>query len=444
MNSYSLKEIALAMGGEFHGKDMQVDSFSIDSREIKKDDLFIALKGENYDAHNYIKQVESEASCIVCSKEYEWKKLSCNKIIVDNTLSALQEFSKFNRNNCDSIFIAVTGSNGKTTVKEMIVSILSKYKISYTKGNLNNHIGVPLTLLSCNENHDFAIIEIGSNSLGEIKALSSLVSPHIGVVTNIGHAHLEGFKRIENTVEEKSSIYQSIIENGTSIINRDDKFFDSMKEKIKNKYISFGYNDCDIKVVKSSKNNCVLSILGEELDLKTQFSGDHNSLNAACAAAVCYALNIGIDGIKQGLEKFSPVKSRLNILTLHDNITLIDDCYNANPNSFRAAIDFLSEYKKDKWIIIGDMAELGNNSIEMHKEVGQYAKTHSIDKVISYGKHSKYASQEYNSHSPHFSNLNDLYLYLDSNLHANICLLIKGSRNMKLENVVEYIKTKGI
>ena len=220
MSKYSLSDIAQFINGELHGKDLLVSNFSIDSRTIRKDDVFICIKGEKYDGHNFIKDCIKKASCLITSKEIRDINLEEKSyIIVKDTLKALQEISRYKRIKSKAKFIAITGSNGKTTVKEMVAHILSDHKICYTKGNLNNHIGVPLTLLSMKQNEEYVIIEIGSNNLGEISPLASIVSPDVAAVTNIGYAHIEGFKNLNNTAKEKYSIFNSVKKDGFFIIN---------------------------------------------------------------------------------------------------------------------------------------------------------------------------------------------------------------------------------
>ena len=211
MSKYSLKELAGFMGGELYGNDMLVSGFSIDSRTLKNGDVFFCIKGENYDGHNFIDDCLKKSSCIVSSREINPIDLNKKSYIkVKDTLEALKKASEYVRSKCSAKFIAITGSNGKTTVKEMLAHILSNHKISYTKGNLNNHIGVPLTLLSINNDDEFVIVECGSNNLGEIKPLSKLIKPNIAAVTNIGYAHIEGFKTLNNTAKEKYSIFDYI------------------------------------------------------------------------------------------------------------------------------------------------------------------------------------------------------------------------------------------
>jgi UDP-N-acetylmuramoyl-tripeptide--D-alanyl-D-alanine ligase len=241
MSKYSLSELTKYIGGNLYGKDKLVSSFSIDSRTISNGDVYICLKGKNYDGHDFIKDCIKKSSCIITSQNIENINLSeISYIKVSNTLKALQDLSQYVRNKSNAKFIAITGSNGKTTVKEMIAHILSDYKITYTKGNLNNHIGVPLTLLSINQDEDYVIVEIGSNNLGEIEPLARIVKPDVAAVTNIGYAHIEGFKNLNNTAKEKFSLFKHIQKDGHAIINNQDKFRNIIKKGNKFGIIKFG------------------------------------------------------------------------------------------------------------------------------------------------------------------------------------------------------------
>ena len=225
MSDYSLVEISKYIGGKLHGSDKLVSGFSIDSRTMVSNDVFICIKGEKYDGHNFIQDILSTASCVVISRDVNNIDFSKKSYIkVNDTFQALQKMSEYVRSQSKAKFIAITGSNGKTTVKEMLAHILSDYDITYTKGNFNNHIGVPLTLLSINRKDKFVILEVGSNKPGEIKPLSKLIKPDIAAVTNIGYAHIEGFKSLKNTAYEKYSIYESLTKDGVAVINNESKY----------------------------------------------------------------------------------------------------------------------------------------------------------------------------------------------------------------------------
>ena len=344
MVNYSLKEIAEYIDGDFHGNDALVTGFSIDSRTINKNDVFFCIKGKNFDGHDFIRHCAKKASCIITSNKIEDYDVEAKSYIyVSDTLSALQKVSEFVRKKSKAKFIAIAGSNGKTTVKEMIAHILSEYKITYTKGNYNNHIGVPLTLLSINQDEDYIIVEIGSNHRGEIEPLAKIINPDIAVVTNIGYAHIEGFGNLKNIAKEKYSIYQHIKENGIAIINNEDKYKNIAKIECNKMY--FGYKlKLYLKILQIFKNifrkHKFLSILKIDRkkiklfygniteDININLNGEHNHLNVACAASIALSLKINIKTIKTRIESFNAVSSRLKLHQLERNVCIIDDCYN--------------------------------------------------------------------------------------------------------------------
>ena len=457
MSDYSLQEISKYIGGVLHGSDKLVSSFSIDSRTIKNNDVFICIKGENYDGHNFIQDILSTASCVVTSNDID--NLDCSKlsyIKVNNTFEALQKMSEYVRSLSNAKFIAITGSNGKTTVKEMLAYILSGHNVTYTKGNYNNHIGVPLTLLSINTNDNFVILEVGSNKPGEIKPLSALINPDIAAVTNIGYAHIEGFKSLENTAHEKYCIYESLKKDGVAVINNEDKY--SRVTTKKNK-IYFGYEKSFYKklcmklknifwktdfldIKKINNNTFEINHNKTSETIRMKLHGEHNFMNAACASSIAVSLGIPLAHIKFKIEGFIAVSSRLKLHKLNNNINVIDDCYNANPSSFNAALDYLSKTKGIKIVLMGDMVELGKDSKLFHQEVGEYAKKLNIDKFISIGVNSKFASDIFSQDGKHFTDHSSLKSYLNNNIGPNSYILIKGSRSARLEEYVDYLKSR--
>ena len=457
MSDYSLQEISKYIGGELFGSDKLVSGFSIDSRTIKNNDVFICIKGKNYDGHNFIEDILSKAACVVTSNNIDKIDFSKQSYIkVNNTLEALQKMSEYVRSLSNAKFIAITGSNGKTTVKEMLAHILSDHDVTYTKGNYNNHIGVPLTLLSINKNDNFVILEVGSNKPGEIKPLTKLINPDIAAVTNIGYAHIEGFKSLENTAHEKYFIYESLKKNGVAVINNEDKY--SRVTTKKNK-IYFGYEKSfykklymtlknifgktDFLDIKKINNNTIeISHNKTSATIKMKLHGEHNFMNAACASSIAVSLGISLEHIKSKIEDFIAVSSRLKLHKLHNNINIIDDCYNANPSSFKAALDYLSKTEGTKIVLMGDMVELGKDSKFFHKEIGEYAKKLNIDKFISIGVNSKFASDVFSQDGKHFTDHNSLKSYLNNNISSNSYILIKGSRSARLEEYVDYLKSR--
>lgn len=454
---YLLSEISNHIDGKLYGKDKLVSGFSIDSRTIMPGEVFICINGENYDGHNFIKDCMKKSSCIISSQNIDDINLSEKSYIkVTNTLEALKKASQFVRNKSKAKFIAITGSNGKTTVKEMVAHILSDYKISFTKGNLNNHIGVPLTLLSIKQNEDFVIVEVGSNNQGEIEPLSKIIQPDVAAVTNIGYAHIEGFKNLKNTAKEKFSLFKHLKDNGYAVINNQDKFRSTIKKgnKIYYGYTCSYYNNLKkifrnlfyktnfLIIKKIKKKLFTLEYENIKETVKLNLNGDHNFLNAACAASIAISLGINMEHIIKKLETFTAVSSRLKLFKLKSNISIIDDCYNANPSSFKAAITFLSTVNQKKIVLMGDMVELGEKTEQFHTEIGKYAKDMGINKFLSIGKNSKFASNVFGFNGHHFKDAESLKSFLNNNLEPSTCILIKGSRSSKLEIYVEFLKTR--
>ena len=459
MNKYSLKEISKYIGGEFHGRNTTVSGFSIDSRTINENEVFFCIKGKNFDGHNFIKSSLDKASCIITEVDIDYLDLEKKSYIkVKNTLQALQKTSEFIRYKCKAKFVAITGSNGKTTVKEMLAHILSNYKVSYTKGNLNNNIGVSLTLLSINQDDEFVIVEAGSNNLGEIEPLSKIINPDIAAVTNIGLAHIEGFKSLENTAAEKYSIFNHIKKNGYAVINSEDNFskFEghrnklyfgykmNLLEKLAKFFKNINYKTFFLTIKDMDNKYFSLNYKRKKKLIKLNLNGEHNFLNASCASSIALLLGISMNEIKEKIETFDGVNSRLKMHNLKKkNLCVIDDCYNANPSSFKAAILFLSKLKGKKIVLMGDMAELGVNSKNYHKEIGEYAIKLGIYKFLSIGNQSQAASDKFRENGLHFRDKESLKTYLIDNIEPSSYILIKGSRNQKLEEIVNFLKKWG-
>ncbi len=339
----------------------------------------------------------------------------------------------------------------------MLSHILSDHKITYTKENFNNQIGVPLTLLSATNDDDYVIVEAGTNSPGEIESLVKLIKPDIAAVTNVGYAHLESFKTLDKIAKEKYSIFNYLKKNGLAIINAEDKYIGIIKKR---KKLFFGYKNhigffskfskvlknlfykTNFLIIEKINNNIfIINYKKEEVCIKLNLKGDHNFLNVSCAASIAISLGIKINIIKQKIETFEAVKSRLKLHKIDNNIIIIDDCYNANPNSFFAALDYLSGLDGLKIVLMGDMAELGKDSVYFHVKVGEYAKKLGIHKFLSIGENSKFASLVFGNQGYHFDDEENLKFFLTNNIKSSTFLLIKGSRSAKLEKFVEFLKT---
>ncbi|CAB9540816.1 UDP-N-acetylmuramoyl-tripeptide--D-alanyl-D-alanine ligase (EC [Bathymodiolus brooksi thiotrophic gill symbiont] len=388
-----------------------------DTRKRMDGALFVALIGDNFDAHNYIDQAQKMgAVAVIVSKKIESNLPS---LVVENTQTALSEIARWHLQNIKPTVIAITGSNGKTTTKNMLKNILQlKAPTLATKGNLNNHLGVPMTLLKLKKKHQYAVIEMGANHLGEIQHLCTLAPPDIALVTNTLDAHIGEFGGFDNLVKAKGEIYTHRSKN---IVNTQTTFTGD---------ISFG--DGGNVFASEINNHCfTLHIVNKKTPIILQLLGRHNIDNALAASACAYALGIDIDLIKQGLENTTPEKGRLNIIQ-QPNLTIIDDTYNASPQSMKAAIATLLNFEGEKIAVLGDMAELGNNTKTFHQEIGQLAKN-TLDKVYTYGELAKYYE------GIHFDDLDRLASHLLTH-HANTTLLIKGSRIVKLDQLVKHLQ----
>ena len=456
MFTMTLKKIQEITGAVLYGADSAfsctVRGVNTDSRTIKHGELFIALKGDNYDAHDFILSAHDRgAVAYLLDHKIEQVKPS---LIVKDTRIAFGQIAQAWRNKFNYPVVAVTGSNGKTTVKEMLFSILSQQsKISgtkgvlATKGNFNNDIGVPITLNRMKSCHDSAVIEMGANHLGEISYLTQLVNPDVAVITNAAAAHLEGFGSLEGVAKAKGEIFEGLHNHGTAIINYDDPNYAYWEECAgRNKIISFGENNnADISYVSKSSgqqdNNLVIIKLknNKQFDLHLPLLGKHNLMNALAAIAAAVALKVDVKVIKKALEAMQPVRGRLvSKKGVHDSI-VIDDTYNANPASLAAAIEVISSFKGSHHVVLGDMGELGTDAITLHKLAAQTIKHGNVKYLYTIGEVSKSTSDEFGQGAQHFTTHQDLVDHLVKKIQPEDCILVKGSRAMQMGKIVDAI-----
>ncbi len=422
----NLHQATSMTGGTLIGKPIQFRGVSTDSRSDCSGKLFVALKGENFNGEDYCQQAIDNgavAILVTCSQD-----VNSPQLIVEDSLKALSILAKNWAKQCQAKIIAITGSNGKTTVKNMIYSILSvSNQCSATQGNLNNEIGVPLTLCAINTDDQFAIVEMGAAKLGDISWLVSLVDIHTAVITNVSPAHIGRFGSFENIVSEKGQIISTLGEKDYAVLPIDDEHFAIWSNNTISNVISFGESaDADASIDSIKHINLPLA-------------GKHNQINAACASAIAHSCNISVLDIQKGLENFSPASGRLENLGKHNGNTLINDCYNANPQSVHAAIDVLANYPSPTTLVLGDMAELGEQSINLHDQIGNYAKEKNISHLLTIGTDSKHASCAHGSENKHFASINSLADYMQNNWNSLGTILVKGSRSMKLENLIEKL-----
>ena len=441
MINMNLHQVATLTGSTLIGKATQFRGISTDSREDCKGKLFIALSGPNFRGEVYCPQALKKGAVAVLVSHAQDNVAS--QLVCENTLECLSTIAKYWAKQCKTKIVAITGSNGKTTVKNMVHSILSvKHQCLATEGNFNNEIGVPLTLCKLSPTVEFAVIEMGAAKLGDIEWLVSLVDIHTAVLTNTSAAHIGRFGSLENIVTEKGKIISTLKSNGFAVLPKDNDNFEKWCQSTSGKVISFGLNEnSDIKIRHAESGFDLLTSNFNIIDIQLPVQGQHNEINAAAATAVALSFGISLDEIKQGLENFIPAKGRLELVGEIKGNKVINDCYNANLQSVKAAIDVLSQYDGNTTLVFGDMAELGDESKEMHRQVGSYAKQHHVTQLLTVGNDSKFASDEFSEQPLHFASKAELEKFLMSHWQSVGTVLVKGSRSMRLETVIDNLKS---
>ncbi|VAW86422.1 UDP-N-acetylmuramoyl-tripeptide--D-alanyl-D-alanine ligase [hydrothermal vent metagenome] len=443
------------MNGIHSGSDVFIDGICTDTRSLKKGDLFFALSGPNFDGHYFIDEaIKQGAIAAVVSKN---TTAAITTIKVNDVKHALGDMAGYWRSRFTSPVVAITGSNGKTTVKEMIAAIMiQRGRALSTQGNFNNEIGVPLTLLRILPDEDqFAVIEMGANHVGEIAYLTHLACPDVAIVTNVSDAHLEGFGSRDNIAQAKSEIFLGLREHGVAVINADDQYVDVFKKKAAAyKTLTFGFApNANIRATNvTTLSHDADNTFGTHVELETpigemQFNlslpGHHNVMNALAATTACTALNFSVENIVQGLQSMGAVTGRLEMKTGINGIRLIDDTYNANPASFRAAIAVLASGKGHKIIVIGDMAELGKETQDLHRTVGTMAKEAHIDALYAVGDSGKVTAESFGSGGACFATQEELVSALKNDIKVraleDVTVLVKGSRSSRMEKVIHAL-----
>ncbi len=458
MISVHISYIATTLGWRVVGNDAVINNVCTDSRAINKGDCFIALYGDSFDAHAFIpKVIEQGASVLIVSCEQE--DCSVPQLVVDDTRLALAQLAGLVKSLANVKTIAITGSCGKTTVKEMISAILSQdNKVLATKGNFNNDIGAPLTLLRLTKEHQYAVIELGANHVGEIDFTSKITQPDVAIITNIGAAHLEGFGGISGVVKAKSEIFNHLTNDGCAIFDGESEYSQQWREQNKTRSITaFSQTPMtDERAIWSSnvtldEQGCAQFVFNRTSDNETDsiqiilpIPGLHNVKNALAAGAAVLALGFNLQDIANGLKTMSEVKGRLNLIAVTERITVIDDTYNANSSSITAAINVLANNDGYKILVLGDMAELGEFAVESHQSLGAVIEDCKIDLLLTFGHLSHHYGHGFTGTHHHFDNKNELNLKLIEQLTnvdatKKVTVLVKGSRSAAMESVVEYI-----
>lgn len=426
--------------------DATFEGISTDSRSIQAGNLFVALNGENFDGHRFLADVvDKKAAAVLVERLPENYPLPA--LLVRDTRQAIGDIAMNWRKQFAIPVVGVTGSNGKTTVKEMIASI---FKTKWgdaclsTSGNFNNDIGVPLTIFRMDKAHKAAVVEMGMNHVGEIARLATIVQPTVGLVNNAQREHQEFMQSVEVVARENGTVIEALPENGIAVFPADETYSSLWSDYAGDRRrITFGFgNDADVMAtcrMNHGKTWVTMSLDGEMLDICLSTNGQHNVRNAMAAAACCYAVGIDRHTIVQGLESFLPVRGRLERKTAFNGALLIDDTYNANPDSVRAAIDVLADISSDGIFVLGDMGEVGSNGELFHAEVGEYAAKRGISRFFTYGDMARFASQAFGKGAQHFAELDTMNETLGKQLEPHMVVLVKGSRFMKMERVVEKL-----
>lgn len=450
MIEVSLSWVAQNVQGTLNGQDILIDKVSTDTRSIEAGSLFIALKGPNFDAHDFINLAETAgAAAVIISKPVP---TSLPTILVEDTRLALGALGKAVRDEVAPKTVGITGSSGKTTVKEMVASILSlKGNVLATNGNFNNEIGVPLTLLRLEKSHEFAVIEMGANHLGEINYTCSLAQPDVSTIVNASAAHLEGFGSLFGVARAKSEIFNGLQSEGLAILNKDSQFFEYWAGKLTEKRtctfsMEAGNGDFYPEDVIVGLDGCAqfdLCTPQGKTSIWLTLPGIHNVNNALVAAALAMEVGASLEQVATGLRQLKQVSGRLNVKELSNQIRILDDTYNANVASVNAAIDVLSSFPGRRIAILGDMGELGEKARYYHEKVGEYAQQKGVNDFYSLGVLSQSASDVFGSSGHHFSDLGELVASLNEQLayeKQDITILIKGSRSARMENVVKALE----
>ena len=485
MISLSINDLCKATKGQFkagyltseNSQHIAIDSVSTDTRTIQKNDLFIALKGPSFDAHQLLQEALDKGAAVLLVEAGNDLSIAKNNLVieVEDTRIALGLLSSYIKQQLSDLkCAAITGSNGKTTCKELLSAILAvhcgdKNKVLATAGNFNNDIGLPLTLLRLEEKHQFAVVELGANHIGEIAYTSALAKPDVALVNNIMPAHLEGFGTLQGVATAKAEIWSSLSDSGIAVVNLDADFADEFVQKLqtkKQKLLSFTQETnnktsvladvfaTDISFNDLGQANFTLNARQAEsiktTSIQLNLPGRHNISNALAASTMALALGCSLESIQEGLNHLQQVAGRVNSVVISEHLTVIDDTYNANSASVRAGIDLLAQYQSQHVLVMGDMGELGEFAEQEHRIIGKYAQKQGIERLFTVGNLSQHTTSEYNAASKtidaeHFFDKEKLKSAINRYLSSEtsrVVVLVKGSRSAKMEQIVAFIKNE--
>ena len=446
----SVAQAARVLQGSCLGQDAEFTGVSTDSRKIANGDLFVALRGDSYDGHEFVRSAaQSGAVAAMVDKKFDAQQeksaLTIALVVVDDTKRALGRLAQHWRLQFSPMLIAVAGSNGKTTTKEMLASILraaaGEAAVLATAGNLNNEIGLPLTLLRMRPAHRWCAIELGMNHKGEIAYLAEIARPSIAVVTNAQREHLEFMGSVAEVAEENAAVLRALGDEGIAVINADDAHADTFRKAAgARRVVDFALNRgasvtgrYDLAPLSSAVR---IKCGADEVAATLAIPGVHNIMNALAAAACAHAAGISSDAIGRGLSEFRPYTGRLQIKKTVEGMTVIDDTYNANPDSVRAAIDVLCGSPGRTVLVLGDMGEVGDEGPDFHSEIGRYAKECGVSSVLALGESTAHTVAAYGQGARHFATIEDLSAALERIRSEGTTVLVKGSRFMRMERVV--------
>ncbi|MFP5306860.1 MAG: UDP-N-acetylmuramoyl-tripeptide--D-alanyl-D-alanine ligase [Gammaproteobacteria bacterium] len=443
----ALSELRAATGAEQRHGDAVFERVVIDSRAVQAGDLFVALRGERHDGHAFVAQ--ARAAGAVAALVADWVDVELPQLRVDDTLAGLQQLATLWRARFSIPVVGVTGSNGKTTTKQMLAAIFAaRGPVLATRGNLNNHIGVPLTLLSLRDEHRTAVVEMGANHLGEIAALAAVARPDVGVVTQAGDAHLEGFGSRDGVAHGKGELFASL-DGGVAVINADDAYAALWRGlAARASVITFGIaaaaDVCAQQIqpeplADAVGSRFVLRTPGGSASVRLPMPGRHNVMNALAAAGCAVALGLEPETIAAGLGRVECAQGRLSWQRTAQGARVLDDSYNANPTSLHAALELLAGLPGTRWVVLGSMAELGPDALRLHFEAGRKARALGIERLLALGTLAAEAARGFGSGAETFDNAQALGDWLQPRLDADAVVLVKGSRSARMERVVEAL-----
>jgi len=455
MKPTHLSALAHWLHAPLHGEDRLVEAISHDTRQLKPGSLYVALRGERFDGHDFAQSALQQGAAALLVEQLQ--ALSVPQIVVENTQTALAEIATRMQRARDTCVFAITGSNGKTTVKALLLSILKQaaqrqgQSVYATPGNRNNEIGLPLAVIDAPDTAHYAIYEMGAGQSGDIAYLSAIARPHYALVNNVAHAHVERMHSLLGVAQTKGAIYQALAENGVAVINADDAFSPWFKQHCLPKtgqVLHFALEHSAqitaqaIHLTPQSSDFTLLTPQGQG-HIHLPLPGRHNIGNALAAAALAHAAHIALSDIIIGLENVQPVAGRQITHVLNNGAILIDDSYNANPASLAAALAVLAihpaKQKTENWLVLGDMRELGENARTLHAQAGQQAREMGVDRLYALGELSAAAAESFGAGARHFANHAALTAALSKQLHPGVRCLVKGSRGSAMDNIVQAL-----